>query len=283
MWCLALLVTVASALTCPMHTCSNRTSEYCVVATEFELVAHKCKTGTVCPDHYIGSMNNVTCIPESEAQPHIPPMCTVKSRGGEPCGLSAPCAQNLYCRMPSHTCEIPHPPGSACRMLNECGYKSVCNLGKCIKRFTVPKGGKADSRVACVSGRLKNGECLPASKSIGLLPVKCSSDADCRGTDGTNATCVCGASPSGQAYCSLHPSDDLVLEYLDAVHDREVEMIPRLQYEVLHYPRLQDPQTCFEEHVIELEKFELLKQRETRCLSDGWRVLLSLGVLLSFS
>jgi hypothetical protein len=116
------------------------------------------------------------------------------------------------------------------------------------------------------------------SKSIGLLPVKCSTNSDCTGSDGTNSTCICGAAASGQAYCSLHSSDDLVLEYLDAVHDREVEMIPRLQYEVLHYAELQEPQSCFKEHVVELEKFEVLKERETRCLSSA-RVLLSLAFL----
>lgn len=79
----------------------------------------------------------------------------------------------------------------------------------------------------------------------------------------------------------LHPSDDLVLEYLDAVHDREVEVIPRLQFEVLHYAELQEPQSCFKEHVVELEKFEVLKDREVRCLSSSAASLLPLALLSS--
>lgn len=279
MWRLALLLAFASALTCPKHSCSSTPSSYCVTATPQEFIGHVCKPGTICPDYSFGHMGNVTCVPEDQAVERTQPMCTVKSGGGRACGLSAPCAQNLYCRLPSHTCEIPAKLGAACSALNECGYKSICNLGKCIKRFTIESGAIADSRVACISGRVKNGICQPVSKSIGLLPVKCSTSSDCTGTDGTNATCVCGASASGQAYCSLHPSDDLMLEYLDAVHDREVELIPRLQYEVLHYPELQDPQSCFLEHVVELEKFEVLKDRETRCLSSSWRFLLPLLLL----
>lgn len=280
MWPLALLLVTVGALTCPKHSCSNSTSTHCVTATAMELLGHICAPGTICPDYSFGQMGNVTCVSADQAIERRQPMCTEKSRGGRPCGLSAPCAQNLYCRVPSHTCELPAKLGAACSALNECGYKSICSLGKCIKRFTVESGARADARVACISGRLKNGICLPVSKSIGLLPVKCSTDSDCTGTDGVNATCLCGASASGQAYCSLHPSDDLVLEYLDAVHDREVEVIPRLQFEVLHYAELQEPQSCFKEHVVELEKFEVLKDRETRCLSSA-ASLLSLALLAS--
>ena len=279
MWSLLFLATTAyGQLTCPRHTCSNSTSDNCLTVLPTELQGAACRTGTICPDFTFGTNTTVACVSEDQYVQKNKPMCTVKSSGGKPCGLSAPCGPNLYCRMPSHTCEIAHRLGQECSALNECGYKAVCNQGLCIRRFSVESGHPAQSRVACVSGRVFNGTCLAVSKSVGALPMKCSQDADCKGTDGTLATCECGASGSGQAYCSLHPSDDLVLEYLDAVHNREVELIPRLQFEVLHYPLLQDAAPCFVEHVVELEKFEILKEREVRCMSSGLWLGLVAGV-----
>lgn len=89
---------------------------------------------------------------------------------------------------------------------------------------------------------------------------------------------MCGTNVDGQAYCSLHPSDDLVIQYLEAVHSREVELIPRLQYEVQYFAQLQNSSSCFVEHVTELEKFEILKEREVRCMSYSQLLSFAVGV-----
>jgi hypothetical protein len=145
--------------------------------------------------------------------------------------------------------------------------------------FSVAEGLPSDSKVACESAIVSQGICQPASKSLSTLPVRCTSDKDCRATDGTLSQCYCAGASLNLAFCSLHYSDYPVKEYLAAVHDGAQEKSSALLLKVVHFAQLQVEETCARDYLTELKDFKNQLEWSQLCSGVTYSFLVALALL----
>jgi hypothetical protein len=146
--------------------------------------------------------------------------------------------------------------------------------------FSVAEGLPSDSKVACESAIVGQGICQPASKSVSALPVRCTSDDDCKATDGALSQCYCAGTSLNLAFCSLHYSDYPVKEYLAAVHDGAKEKSAALLLKVVHFAHLQVGDTCARDYLTELKDLKNQLEWAVLCSGTTYSFIVALALLI---
>lgn len=141
------------------------------------------------------------------------------------CTVHDQCDPGLRCSA-GGLCSYQYKVGeNGCRDFKDCVNWAGCNattssaVGVCVQYASVPNGQTVTdctngSSNLCITGAcVKTGTwfgtigiCKEASISTVNLPLACSKDTDCLGTDGINiqiSKCSCGYNGNGQSYC--HP------------------------------------------------------------------------------
>ncbi|CAG9314502.1 unnamed protein product [Blepharisma stoltei] len=154
--------------------------------------------------------------------------CVGVAKNGK-CTTHAQCAPGLRCA-PGGTCTAQLAIGTTgCRDYQDCVNWAGCNAtytstnGTCTSYATLSNGAVVTDCVngwshLCKSGFCSNtqswygniGICQSAPTSVKTLPVSCTQDTDCVGTDGTNfylGQCTCGYNSAGTSYCSSFIGD----------------------------------------------------------------------------
>ncbi|CAG9329523.1 unnamed protein product [Blepharisma stoltei] len=164
------------------------------------------------------------CVSQSDC---IYGTCTASVCAGaklnEKCTIHEQCNPGLRCY--GGSCVVQLAIGSAgCRDEQDCVNYSGCNMtyssqnGTCIQyaslsdNLVVTDCANGLSEM-CASGYCSHfgswystlGICKSAPMTVGTVPVACTADTDCLGTDGTNlvlSKCQCGYNNLGQSYCA---------------------------------------------------------------------------------
>lgn len=226
LWMLAL----ASAH-CPKYLYSPAESVQCIQEVEDGLQLHPCPANMTCPTVPMDELQPAVCVP---AVPREPTPCRKYRELGQTCDRHNPCGFHLYCA--EGTCVKVKKWGQRCSKLGECREGTVCNQNHCELLFELETGDEADTRLACASGRIHQGRCLPPSLTMGSLPLACSQDEDCISSAREMGSCVCAANPQGQGYCTLHDSDPPMLAFLAAMRNERLEEASALMHYALYYP-----------------------------------------------
>lgn len=187
---------------------------------------------------------------------------------GEVCdNVGSVCGQEGYCGE-DNTCQQRKEKGETC-FPGECESGLVCALRSCVPIGSISIGNTSDTQWACDGFTLDVSlqTCLKPPKSVGKLPVQCSSDADCVATDGSLGECVCGLNPHGRRYCNLHRGDEIMQNYLQAAASKDIKRLRWSYYEAIHYPLLQDNPNCADEIFPVLYLYHLYKQAVAGFLS----------------
>lgn len=78
----------------------------------------------------------------------------------------------------------------------------------------------------------------------GVHPKPCSSNSDCRMINGVETACECGTNELGRAYCSVHPSDPLLLPMYDLACDGDLTVFYAQYLGWQYYPQTIDSIDC---------------------------------------
>lgn len=260
-----------SQIACPIFFCDDSVMAACLYHEDSIYIYNDCVyPNTYCPDFSYSARNNVYCL-EGTEEPDAIPSCYKYSNPGQSCSVFA-CAPGFYC---DGVCVKSPDVGSSCK--SSCGVGLVCDFGVCLKYFSLPSGSYAQTKLACSSGLLSNYICQPDDKSL-VLPQACTSDEDCVGTSGLKSVCKCVLNKEPQAYCTLHSSDELVVQAIKASSDGDVHKYKLLWTQVLNYPNLQYSDPCYEKNSIELKQYKLYQTEYLLCLSNIF--IFGLGIAL---
>lgn len=262
---------------CSVFTCDKWISDTCVYKSDNILVHTNCTyPDTYCPDFSIYSNETIYCQPiESTTQftSNYPLECIEYKFKGDELTSNSHCSPGLIVGK-DNKCKS--GPGLGQKCLDLCNKGLVCSYGKCVYYFSLPEGNKADNSLACESGILKDEVCQRKSVSF-MIPMKCESDSDCTDTYlGDKSECICTKNDPAVKYCSLHPSDPLVIEAKKATSDRDILLAKKLWHEVNNFPILQYSNPCMYAHSIQHQK---LAQYE-RELLECWGVLIQVTLFM---
>ena len=158
-----------------------------------------------------------------------------------PCNSSLDCFPGLFCAVVKINQTFIENQCSErsmyeCSHIDECIYGYVCNNSVCISDFYIEDGSPADTRIACKSGMIKDGVCLPSvTTNSDSLPKPCKTDEDCLASDNkTSGICSC-LGPAG-SFCELHDSDKLNLDFLQATFESRLVESEHLFNRIISYP-----------------------------------------------
>lgn len=243
MWWLFLPLSFASE--CPYYNCTAipSTLETCVSyqSSSSTYFITPCESDTICPTDF--SESDKTCV--HNTQTRYPgdycgydEECKTKScknnkcvggKTGDACQYVYDCEEGLYCNPFSMVCTSQIEVNQECVDSYGCLNSLVCNLGKCIRYFSLENNGVTDIvnalgfSWACESGYAEENDsgdlvCKTGPKSEGTLPVECNPGDKCKSTDESfTLDCVCGLNSEAQGYCPLFPGDDQVSELINTV------------------------------------------------------------------
>lgn len=269
-----MLLSTAWGLQCKSFTCKDLPNSECVSVGDSAVTFSPCPVGLSCPEVSMFLIANQTCALPELKQPVTE--CFASAKLGQNCGANSGCTSGLHCSTEG-VCVQSKKQGESCSKLDECLEGLICNSKACVPYFSVKSGEPADSKVACKSAIISQGICQPPSESVSMLPVKCSSDEDCLGSDGVNSSCYCAG--LGLGFCSLHSSDLPVKEYLASVHNGEKEKSAALLLKVVHYAQLQSEDTCLKEHLLEFKELERRLEWSERCAALAYSFISVLALV----
>ena len=273
---LIFVLPLALSLKCPIFTCDDWVTDTCLYESFNVLVHSNCSDPSMtCPIFNKYTNSSVKCVKTtSSTRPSFEPQCVdYKS-------LNEQLTQGSFCKpgfMPNSLNICVQAPKEFEPCTTHCDTGFVCNNSLCIKYFSIPSGHKADNPLACESGLLKNFTCQDEQKSK-IEFQTCRVNRDCQSTNSEQfSECKCVRNENPRSYCTLHPSDSLVIEAKKASSDGDIHRSRLLWHRVLNYPYLDLSTNCMasssEEH-LKLEKY--LKEIET-CFAS---LSSSLGFLL---
>lgn len=266
----------------------------------------------------------------SKGQECIDNLCT-GSVLKEICELNADCKPGYRCL--DNQCELLIPVGGTdCSQDNDCANGAACNVttstekNRCVAYRSIPAHepvglcSQNQQSDLCQSGYCQvtgpsSYACIASQTSLNFVPMKCTSDVDCRSvpddffSEGQlYGTCQCGYNSKAQSYCTLFPGDSLMLKQtqvlLSWTKSEEInkcntehrfntvcmsnwwsksnyDMYMYYSLAVLNYPKLYDSEECvlnayLSDYYAALQKFE-------GDSSQGWGLVLSsLAVLIIY-
>lgn len=231
--------TLIAVDTCKPITTSDSISQECFKETPESFILSYCPAKQIC-SFSLKNPSPTNCTDESSAESnstHIPHLVAETY----PCNSSLDCFPGLFCadvKINQTFIEKQCSERSMyeCSHLDECIYGYVCNNSVCISDFYIEDGLPADTRVACKSGRIKDGNCLPSiTTNSESLPKPCTTDEDCLASDNqTQGICSC-LGPAG-SFCELHESDKLNLDFLQATFESRLIESEHLYNRIVSYP-----------------------------------------------
>ncbi|OMJ84626.1 hypothetical protein SteCoe_14217 [Stentor coeruleus] len=240
MWLLFILSSTALASTCPKYTCSSSST------TESECQAYSNSTGiqtyTLTPCEY-----GLTCPYTTGKNENCQNSALVNSRfPGDYCSqnfecMSGTCKSNicqgialggnctssslvesgLYCNEDGKAVALLEA-GNNCDHFYECDYGLTCDIGVCVKMFSLANGELTDEiwpqgmapscqTAFAVSFNESFWKCTNAPVSVNTSLTPCPASGKCTAHDGVNTkACACGL--DGNSYCPLFEGDAPVLD-----------------------------------------------------------------------
>ena len=238
----------AGSLTCPSYSCppkgfSFKDSLICMQERDTSIYLQSCPSGTVCnsdtstceapeSSYELGYAGD-RCTSNSKCKSFVCVSGTCKgSAANSTCSDHEDCNPGLRCSHNGICMSLIQIGQSGCTNDYDCVNNAGCNItgsvGTCVEYFSQPIQAYVNDCNNGVSKLCKTAECtkLPkfsllgkckvATQSLNSLPSNCSSNIDCKGTDGVNVLtgfCSCGYNVNRTAYCSPFPGDMPGLSY----------------------------------------------------------------------
>ena len=246
---------LAYSSACILYTCTSSYHDYCLNILYNTAIYSKCYPGYYCPDFSIEFSHITYCTPLDTDKPNTL-TCPTYLTEGMKCTPSKYCKPGLYCKIldkQTGLCTQKVRPEEDCSQSEECSEGFVCSKGGCIRYFSLKVGEKADHMIACESAILKNGVCMPESKTIGNPGKSCEDNEDCRASDGQDGLCVCAPNTSGVSFCKFHISDFPTKQALASRLNGYISEWRLLMFEVMVYPIVQHSLSCYEYDSMELK------------------------------
>lgn len=230
-------------ISCPRYVCTHDDSDWqqnqCILydkeithfIEEEELYIKMCPDTFICPSN---RLLNATCI---EERPSKYPgdycnhnknctsyVCTEDRCGGgkginEYCSNMYECMSGMYCDVESLSCQETKTIDQICYTSYACDSMLTCNLGKCVRMYSLEIGSKTDVvkgygyAEACESGFAQSDDsgefvCANPPKSPEGGPFECDPGSLCYSDDGQHSRpCTCGYNEDGIAYCPEFEGD----------------------------------------------------------------------------
>ena len=238
----------AISITCPSYSCppagfTFKDSSTCMQERNTSIYLQSCPSGTVC-----NSETSVCGPPESSYElGYAGDRCTSNSKCSSfscvsgtcegknlnsSCSDHEDCNPGLRCSQSGICINLIQIGQSGCTDDYECANNAGCNVtgstGTCIEYFSQPIEAFVNDCNNGVSKLCKTAECIKlpkfsllgkckiATQSLNSIPNNCSSNIDCKGTDGVDfftGFCSCGFNANRNAYCSPFPGDMPGLAY----------------------------------------------------------------------
>lgn len=235
---------------CPRYFCANNTvgwsaSQCILFANEtFQYMTQNVMYLADCPQNNAcqpTTLLNSTCSPASSDQGFPGDYCQVSSdcttgscannvcgggiAQGKTCLNVYDCAPGLFCDFADaepFVCKVQVALGMNCSSDFDCENYMGCNLGECVKYYSLSNGAMTDSMLSsgyaelCGSGYATlvneeepiSGVCSPAPVSAAIGPIECVAGTMCKSFNNVSQKpCTCGYSSEGKSYCPLFEGD----------------------------------------------------------------------------
>lgn len=268
--CIPLLLLSISSLSlslCPLYTCSSSYQDTCINIHHNTVIYSQCYPSLYCPNFSLQDTHITHCTTiQKEIYTNLE--CPEYVDEGDACNLSRYCKPGYYCRILDYRnreCRKKINAEEECNQAEECEEGYVCNEGICVEYFSKETGEKASHMMACKSAVLRNGVCMPESKTIGNPGKECMMNQDCIASDGAQGVCICAPNITGRSYCKLHVSDTPTKQALASRFSGYISTARLQLFEVSNYPTVQHSLSCYESGSIELKEYSRLKYLYYEC------------------
>lgn len=268
--CIPLLLLSISSLSlslCPLYTCSSSYQDTCINIHHNTVIYSQCYPSFYCPNFSLQDTHITHCTTiQKEIYTNLE--CPEYVDEGDACNLSRYCKPGYYCRIldnRNRECRKKINAEEECNQAEECEEGYVCNEGICVEYFSKETGEKASHMMACKSAVLRNGVCMPESKTIGNPGKECMMNQECIASDGAQGVCICAPNITGRSYCKLHISDTPTKQALASRFSGYISTARLQLFEVSNYPTVQHSLSCYESGSIELKEYSRLKYLYYEC------------------
>jgi hypothetical protein len=264
---------------CPSFTCDDWVTDICLYHYKDVLIYSNCSNPNMtCPPITQYTKSEVKCVASSNSPTTSSILECVDYKE-----LNELQTNNTFCKPglmtnASNICIEAPLKYQPCE--SRCGVGLVCNNSLCIPYFSITAGLPADNSLACSSGILLNKTCQEASVSKSI-PQSCRTDRMCGDTMNKNfSTCVCTKNDKPRQICSLHSSDELVIEAKKAASDGDIHKMRLLWHRVLHFPYLEYSHPCLASVGEEQKKLEKYLRESEECSAISLKGSLLAGLIV---